>query len=66
MNAGKSKVTVGSSGGMMIVNSGMWPGGVCGKRLQTYSIQCIVSKNWIHKKCSGVRGDLSRVADVMV
>ena len=31
VNARKSKVMVGSSGGKMIVNSGKWPCGVCGK-----------------------------------
>ena len=31
VNAGKSKVMVGSSGGKMIVNSGKWPCGVCAK-----------------------------------
>ena len=31
VNAGKSKVMVGSSGGEMIVYSGKWPCGVCGK-----------------------------------
>ena len=30
VNAGKSKVMVGSSGGKMIVDSGKWPCGVCG------------------------------------
>ena len=27
------------------------------------SVQCTVCKKWIHKRCSGVRGDLSHVAD---
>ena len=63
VNAGKSKVMVGSSGGKMIVNSGKWPCGVCGKGVQTNSVQCTVCKNLIHKRCSGVCGDLSRVAD---
>ena len=27
------------------------------------SVQCTLCKKWIHKRCSGVRGDLSRVAD---
>ena len=31
VNAGKSKVMDGSSGGKMIVNSGKWPCHVCGK-----------------------------------
>ena len=64
VNAGKSKVMVGSSGGKMIVNSGKWPCGVCGKGVQANSVQCTVCKKWIHKRCSGVRGgDLSRLAD---
>ena len=63
MNAGKSKVMVGSSGGKMIVNSGKWPCGVCGKGVQANYVQCTVCKKWIHKWCSGVRGDWSRVAD---
>ena len=63
VNAGKSKVMIGSSGGKMIVNSGKWPFGVCGKGVQANSVQCTVCKKWIHKRCSGVRGDLARVAD---
>ena len=39
VNAGKSKVMVGSSGGNMIVNSGKWPCGVCWKGVQTNSVQ---------------------------
>ena len=57
------KVMVGSSGGKMIVNSGKWPCGVCGKGVQANSVQCTVCTKLIHKRCSGVRGDLSRVAD---
>ena len=44
MNAGKSKVMVGCSGGKMIVNSGKWPCGVCGKGVQANSVQCTVCK----------------------
>ena len=47
----------------MIINSGGWPCGVCGKGVQTNSVQCTVCKTWIHKRSSGVRGDLLRVAD---
>ena len=41
----------------MIVNFGKWP---CGKRVQANSVQCTVCK---YGFTSGVRGDLSRVAD---
>ena len=47
----------------MIVNSGKWPCGVCGKEVQANSVQCTVCTKWIHKRCNGVHGDLSRVAD---
>ena len=63
MNAGKSKVMVGSSGGKMIVNSGKWPCGVCVKGVQANSVQCTVCKNLIHMRCSGVHDDLLWVAD---
>ena len=42
VNAGKFKVMVGSSGGKMIVNSGKWPCGVCGKGVQANSVRCTV------------------------
>ena len=44
VNAGKSKVMVGSSGGKMIVNSRKWPC-VCRKGVQANSVQCTVCKN---------------------
>ena len=44
VNAGMSKVMVGSSGGKMNVNSGKWPCGVCGKGVQANSVQCTVCK----------------------
>ena len=39
VNAGKSKVMVGSSGGKMIINSGKWPCGVFGKGVQANSVK---------------------------
>ena len=50
VNAGKSNVIVDNSGGKMIVNSGKWPCGVCGKGVQINSVQCIVCMEWIHKR----------------
>ena len=47
VNTGKSKVMVGSSDGKMIVNSGKWPCGICGKGVQANSVQCTVSKKWM-------------------
>ena len=47
----------------MIVNSGKWPCGVCGKGVQANSVQCTICIKWMYKRCSGVRGDLSLVDD---
>ena len=44
MNAEKSMVMVGSSGGKMIVNSGKWHCGVCVKGVHANSVQCTVGK----------------------
>ena len=42
VNAGYTKVMVGSIGEKIIVNSGKWPCGVCGKGVQATSVQCTV------------------------
>ena len=63
MNAGKFKLMVGGSGGRMIVYSGKWPCGVCGKGVYANSVQCTVCIKWTNKRCSAVCGDLSLVAD---
>ena len=44
LNAGKSKVMVGSSGGKMIANFGKRRRGVCGKGVHANSLQCTVCK----------------------
>ena len=44
VNAGKSKEIIGSSGEKMIVISGKWSCGVCGKGVQANSVQCTVCK----------------------
>ena len=49
VNAGKSKVMVGSSGGKMIVNSENWPCDVCEKGVQALCSVYIMLKKWIHK-----------------
>ena len=50
LNAGKSKVMVGISGGKMMVNSGKWPCGVCGKGVLANSVQCTICIKWIHQR----------------
>ena len=36
---------------------------ICGKGVQINSVKCTLCIKWIHKRCSGLRGDLSLLAD---
>jgi len=39
-----------------------WPCGVCSKGVGSNSLQCTSYKKWVHKKCSGLKGSMSKVA----
>jgi len=39
-----------------------WPCGVCSKGVGSNSLQCISCQKWVHKKCSGIKGSMSKVA----
>ena len=54
MNAGKFKVMIGRSGGKN--ETVKWS---YGEGVQANSVQCTACQNWIHKWCSGVRGDVA-------
>ena len=49
VNAGNTKVMVGRIGGKIIVNSGKWHCGVCGKGVQATSVSAQYV-NMIHKR----------------
>jgi len=36
---------------------------MCGKRIKATAIKCTACKAWVHKRCSGVQGALTRVKD---
>ncbi|XP_046864746.1 uncharacterized protein LOC124459301 [Xenia sp. Carnegie-2017] len=46
-----------------VKDSDKWPCGVCGKRVGVNSIMCGKCGKWVHGRCSGVRGALTRVTD---
>ena len=39
-----------------------WPCGVCSKGVGSNSIQCSSCQKWVLKKCSGIKGSMSKVA----
>ena len=43
-----------------------WPCGVCNKGVGSNSLQCTRCQKWVHKKCSGIKGSMSKVVSVSV
>jgi len=39
-----------------------WPCGVCSEGVGSNLLQCTSCQKWVHKKCSGVKGSMSKVA----
>ena len=39
-----------------------WLCEVCSKGVGSNSLQCISCQKWVHKKCSGTKGSMSKVA----
>ena len=40
----------------------IWPCGVCSTGVGSNSLQCTSCQKWVHKKCSGIKGSMSKVA----
>jgi len=63
VNMGKTKVMRCRDGTGQVVKSGKYPCGVCSKGVRANSIECTSCQAWIHKRCSGISGELKRVVD---
>ena len=42
------------------------PCGVCSKGVGSNSLQCASCQKWVHKKCSGIKGSMSKVANSFI
>ena len=61
VNTGKTKVMKSQRGIKTQNKSGNHPCGVCLQGVSSNSILCPSCKCWVHKRCSGVKGPLSKV-----
>ena len=60
VNMNKTKVMI--SGERQKVRQAVrWPCGVCSKGVGSNSLQCTSCQKWVHKKCSGIKGSMSKV-----
>ena len=62
VSVNKTKVMISEEGQMVRQKAVKWPCGVCSKGVGRNSLQCTSCQKWIHKKCSGVKGSMSKVA----
>jgi len=67
VNMNKTKVTISEERQKVRQKAVRWPCGVCSKgvgsnSLQCTRLQCTSCQKWVHKKCSGIKGSMSKVA----
>jgi len=62
VNMNKTKVMISGERQMVRQKAVRWPCGVCSKGVGSNSLQCTSCQNWVHKKCSGIKGSMSKVA----
>ena len=63
VNTKKTKVMISHPDAGPVYKSGKYPCGVCSKGVRSNSILCTSCKQWVHARCSGIRGNLSKVKD---
>ena len=61
INQGKTKVMISGTSSGPIFSSGKYPCGVCCKGVANNSIFCVYCSKWVHKRCSGIAGNLTSV-----
>jgi len=61
-NMNKTKVMISGERQMVWQKTVRWPCGVCNKGVGSNSLQCTSCQKWVHKKCSGIKGSMSKVA----
>ena len=62
VNMNKTKVMISGERQMVRQKDVRWPCRVCSKGVCSNSIQCSSCQKWVHKKCSGIKGSMSKVA----
>ena len=66
VNMNKTKVTISGARQKVMQKSVPWPRGVCGRGVGNNSIQCTSCKKWVHRKCSGIKGNMYKVTKTFI
>ena len=59
VNMGKTKLMVSGSNLDVLKKSGKYPCGACQAGVGRNAVQCGGCRQWVHKKCSGIKGSLN-------
>jgi len=62
VNMNKTKVMISEERQMVRQKAVRWPCWVCSKGVGNNSLQRTSCQKWVHKKCSGIKGSMSKVA----
>jgi len=62
VNMNKTKVMISGERQKVRQKAVRWPCGVCSKGVGSNSLLCTSCQKWVHKKCSGINGSMSKVA----
>jgi len=57
----KTKVVISGERQTVMQKAAKGPCAVCGSDVGNNSIQCTSCQKWVHKKCSGIKGNVSKV-----
>jgi len=61
VNINKNKVMINAECQKPVQKATRWPCGVCGRGVGSNSTQCTSCHKWVHKKCSGIKGNMYKV-----
>src|SRR5271163_2891331 len=61
VNVGKTKVMKCAVQSGLVQKSGKWPCAICLKGVGANSVKCGSCRQWVHKRCSGIKGALTGV-----
>ena len=62
VNMNKTKVMISRERQKVRQKDVRWPCGVGSKGVGSNSLQCTSCQKWVHKKCSGIKGSMLKVA----
>ena len=62
VNMNKTKVMISGERQKVRQKAVRWQCGVCSKGVGSNALQCTSCQKWIHKKCSGIKGSMLKMA----